>query len=393
MENKDRPYQSKEEFEQHTTKRETSDEMDLTEFLARLWGRRKFISIVIGISLCIGVFIAFASPTRYTAECVIFPQSSKQGNSNALSGVASMMGINLGTTGMESGGLPPSVYPQILSSWPFIKDIMNTPITVEKSGGKSITLYDYYTDERYKEVNILASIKEYTIGLPGMLLSALRDSESDSLSSVNSLSDSIDIIKLSRQNQRVYNTISSSILFEFDKKEGIITLAYIFPESLAAAQITQHLHQTLERYVINYKTQKVRENLIFVEKSYATARKDFLQKQANLASYQDANRSLITATGRSIENRLRSEYDIAFTVYSELAKQREQALLALKEEKPILTLLKPVIVPLEKSEPRKGFIIINFLLIGAILSTSWILLEPYIKELKEKSGIKNKDTR
>lgn len=384
MENKDRPYQSKEVVEQDIIQHnDTVDEIDFSEIIANLWRNRKFIGIVTGIFLCIGIFIAFASPTRYTAECVIFPQSSKQGAGGALGGVASIMGINLGAAGLEAGGLPPSVYPQILSSWPFIRDVMNMPVRVENSRGKTISLYEYYTDEKYKEKNFLTSIAKYTIGLPGVLLSTFHSSQNDTTLYKNQETDTSNSIRITQEEQNVYNIISNSIKFSYDKKEGTIILAYTFPEAQVAAQITNHLHETLERYVINYKIQKAKENLDFVEKSYAEARKDFLQKQANLAFYQDANRGLITATGRSIENRLRSEYDIAFTVYSELAKQREQASFTLKEEKPILTIIKPVVVPLEKSEPRRGLILISSLILGLLSSMAWLFLKSYILNLKK----------
>ncbi|MPM97289.1 hypothetical protein SDC9_144462 [bioreactor metagenome] len=304
-----------------------------------------------------------------------------------LGSLASIVGVNMGAAVMTEGSISTAIYPQILNSLPFAREIMETPITVEKSNDQEITLYEYYTRKEYKETNVLAVLKKYTIGLPGTLVSAFRPSKNTQEVTMNTVitPDSSGIVKISRQEQAVYNAIKGSIQYEYNAKEGVIKLGYIFPEPLAAAQVSEQLHKSLEKYVVNYKTEKVQENLAFVEQSYAEARKDFLQKQANLATFQDANRGLITASSRSIEIRLQSEYDIAFTIYSELAKQREQAQLSMKEEKPILTVVNPVIVPLEKSAPRRSTILTVFLFLGLISSTGWVLGKPFIKDLKAEA--------
>ena len=368
------------------TEENASDEIDLKDLIVQLWKKRKFILIVSGMFLLLGIFIAHTSSVKYTAQSVILPQSGRQGSAGNLGSLASIVGVNMGTAVMAEGNISTGIYPQILNSLPFIREIMKTPIVVEKSEGKEITLYKYYSEKEYREVNVLAVIKKYTVGLPRTLISALRPSKNEQEVTTHNFvtPDSIGIVKITRQEQAVYNAIKSSIQYEYNTKEGIIKLGYTFPEPLAAAQISEQLHKSLEKYVVNYKTEKVQENLAFVEQSYAEARKDFLQKQANLAAFQDANRGLVTATGRATETRLRSEYDIAFTVYNELAKQHEQAQLSVNEEKPVLTVINPVTVPLEKSAPRRSMILAVFLLLGLIVSTGWVLMKPFVEDIRSE---------
>ena len=54
----------------------------------------------------------------------------------------------------------------------------------------------------------------------------------------------------------------------------------------------------------------------------------------------------------------------------------------MKEEKPILTVINPVTVPLEKSAPRRSMILAVFLLLGLIVSTGWVLAKPFIEDIK-----------
>ena len=361
-----------------------SDEIDLKDLIVQLWKKRKFILAVTGLFFLLGIFIAFTLPVEYTAQSVILPQSGRQSSLGNLGSLASIVGVNMGTTVMAEGNISTGIYPQIVNSLPFVREIMETPIVVERSDGKEITLYEYYSEKKYRSKNVFTVIKKYTIGLPGTLISAFRSSKNMQEVTIHTAitPDSTGIVSISRQEQAVYNAIKGSIQYEYNTKEGIIKLGYTFPEPLAAAQISEQLHKSLEKYVINYKIEKVQENLNFVEQSFAEARKDFLQKQANLAACQDANRGLITASSRTVETRLRSEYDIAFTIYNELAKQREQAQLSMKEEKPILTVINPVTVPLEKSAPRRSMILAVFLLLGLIVSTGWVLAKPFIEDIK-----------
>ena len=281
---------------------------------------------------------------------------------------------------MTNETLSPSIYPTIVKSVPFCKEIMKTPITVEKSSG-TISLYDYYTDKKYQPRSLVQGVKKYTIGLPGTILSSLRSGKSSSEASVYTDSITGQVITLTGDERSVISAIQANIQFESSPKEGYVKLGYTFAEPEAAAVISQQLYNVLERYVKNFKAQKQQDNLQFVEASYAEARRDFLQKQINLAAFQDANRGLITATARTTERRLSSEYDVAFTVYNELAKQLEQAKLAVKESTPVLTVIDPVVVPQEKSAPKRSMILALFLFLGLIVGIGWVLVKPFFQDI------------
>ena len=362
-----------------------SDEIDLKDLFIKIWAQRKLILIVTGIAIVIGLLVAFLSPVEYSASCTVVPQQTEKSGGN-LAGIASMMGVNLGS-GMSGETLSPTVYPNIVKSAPFCSDIMQTKIITEKSS-VPITLYEYYTEDKYKNKNLLSIIAKYTIGLPGTILSAIAPNDSKYLGQTI-YSDSITgkVISLSEDERKVYEIISNNIQLELNSKDGYIVLGYTFGEPEAVAQITQSLYTTLDRYVRNFKAQKEEDNLRFVQSSYKDARNDFLTKQANLAAFQDANRDLASATSRSTLQRLTSEYDIAFTVYNELAKQLEQAKLAVKQSTPVLTVIDPVVVPNQKSAPRRAMILVVFTFLGLILGIGWVFVEPFLHDLK--TSVKN----
>lgn len=294
-----------------------------------------------------------------------------------------MMGVNIGAGTGGGETLSPNVYPQIVKSVPFTREIMQTPIKVEKSEGKEITLYDFYTNKEYQPFNLIGSVKKYTIGLPFLLINAIHGSD---MQEEAHPSDSLSLPTLNKDEERVYQAIQGSMQLNLNPKEGYITIDYTFPEAEAAARITDKVRKTLEQYVMAFKSEKMEDNLAFVQQSFDEAQKDFQQKQDRLAIFQDANRGLTTASARATEQRLRSEYDIAFTVYNELAKQLEQAKLAVKESKPVLTVIEPVVVPVQKSAPRRSIIIAGFLFLGLVTAIGWIFTKPFIAEVVQ--GVK-----
>ena len=362
-----------------------SDEIDLVDLLRKLWVKRKLILTVTAIFLLIGIFVAMVSPVSYTASCTVVPQSGEN-KSGGLGGVAAMMGVNLGTSMMSEGTLSPDIYPEIVKSVPFTLEIMQTPIVTEKSDDKAITLYEYYTEKQYQDRNLLGSIKKYTLGLPGVILGSFRKEEP--VQETVAQGDTVTVYSLNAREKRVFNAIQGAIQISSNSKEGYVSIGYSFPEAKPAAEVTNRIYRTLEKYVSSFKSEKLEDNLQFVEESYETARKDFLQAQSRLAAFQDANRGLVTATARSTETRLQSEFNIAFSVYSELAKQREQARIAVKENQTILTLVNPAVVPNEKSAPRRSIILIGFLFLGFVAACGWVLGKPYVqniyREIEEK---------
>jgi uncharacterized protein involved in exopolysaccharide biosynthesis len=361
-----------------------SDEIDITEILKKLWVKRSFIIKLTVAFLLLGLFVALFSPVQYTSTCTVVPQSGNRSGGGGLGGVAAIMGVNLGTAMMTEGTLSPVMYPEIIKSVPFTREIMKTEVIVEKSNGQPITLYDYYAYKQYRDFNLLGAIKKYTIGLPGVLIGAIRGDKEPEIVESSLIGDSNTVFKLTEEEKRVYDAIQGAVQINPNSKDGYVTIGYVFPEAKVAAQVTDKIYRTLEEYVSQFKSEKLNDNLEFVEISYETARADFLNAQDRLTAFQDANRVLSTASARSMETRLRNEYDIAFTLYRELATQREQAKIAVKENQTILTLVNPPVVPHEKSAPRRSIIIIGFLFLGVVVAVGWVLAAPSLQAVREE---------
>ena len=352
-------------------------EIDLKDIVKQIWRSRKFIAIVVAISLIIGVFVAMVSPVSYSASITVVPQTGG-GGTGSLGGMAALMGINMGVA-VSGEVLSPVVYPRIVRSVPFTKEIMKMPIVVSRSNDVPITLYEFYTNERYQPRNILNGIKRYTIGLPGVILSALRSNNTDVTAYTDR--DTGEIILLTRSQREVVDIIRDNMTINHNARDGYIILGYQFSEPEAVAVITQKMYYLLARKVTDFKVQRQIENLQFVEDSYQDARAEFLSRHAEWAAFRDANRALTTEAARTQEILLRNEFDIAAAVFTELARQQEQARLAVREATPVLTVIEPVVVPQQRSTPRRSLILAVFLFLGFAGSIGWVLVKPFVGEI------------
>jgi len=318
------------------------DEIDLIEIAAKLWANRKFIFKVIAIFAATGILIAIFTPNEYTANTTMVPQTGEKRVGGNLSGLAAMAGINLGS--MSSGEvLSPSVYPKILNNVNFQKELIYSKFSFEKAE-EPISYYEYATNKQYATFNLLGFVKKYTIWLPGVVIGAIKGEQKKTDFSL--LSNSKLINKLSIREGKVIKTVISNLNIGLNSKDGYISLSFTDGEPRLSAEVVLAAQKLIQKYITEFKIEKVRSNLEFVERSYNEARDNFENKQAELARFRDANKSFASAVAKTQEEKLTSEYNLLLGIYTELAKQKEQAKIAVTETTPILTIIEPVTIPL-----------------------------------------------
>ena len=352
------------------------DEIDLLELAKTFWNGRSIILKTMFIAGILGVAIALLSPKEYTATTTIVPQtSSSTSKLGGLSSLAAMAGFNLDNA--TSGEiLSPTVYPEIVSSVPFQMDLMNIPFSFAEVN-HPVSLYEYYSE--ISKPSVISLIGKYTIGLPGVIISAIKgDSETKGLTVTKGP------IALTQKQESVRKMIAEQVTINLDSKQGFITLQAAFPEALLSAQVADQARELLQKYITRFKIEKASDKLSFIEQRYEEKKKEFEKAQIRLASFSDQNKNVTSAVARTEESRLQGDYTIAMNVYNELAKQLEQAKIQVKEETPVFSILEPAMVPREKSKPKKPMIVFIWLFLGGIVGTAMVFGKAYLKDIKEK---------
>lgn len=372
--------------ENHIIKnRKTEDEIDFIEIATKLWINRKFILAFTIMFIGVGLFVALLTPNQFTAKTILVPQSSDKKSSSNLSGLAAIAGINIGS--ITSGEIiSPAIYPKIFNNVDFQKELIYTKFSFNIST-KTITYYDYYSKKEYQKFNLLNILKKYTIGLPSLIISSLKHT-SNNISNLTDFNKS-NIQILSKKENEIIKNLFGKLELELNEKEGYITLKFTSYEPILSAEVVSATLKLLQKYITEFKLQKVRSNLSFVEANYFEAKHNFELKQSELARFRDANKSLTSSIAKTQEEKLISEYNLMLGIYSELAKQREQAKIAVTETAPILTIIQPVVIPIEKSGPKRINILIFYTFLGISISSIYILsrrlLINFIENFKKNS--------
>lgn len=353
-----------------------NDEIDLIALARTLWdGRRTVIKFTLG-GLVLGLIFALLSPKEYTASTVMVPQTSNPASKlGGLSSLAAMAGVNLSDMG-SSETLSPMIYPQIVQSVPFQLELMNTAFTCPDVE-QPVSLYDYYTE--YKKPGVLGTVKKYTLGLPFLLLKAIKGESDESAPSVEST-----LLSLTEDQEAVRKQLGEQIAIDINDKDGYITLNTNFEAPLLAAQVAQKAQSMLQAYITKYKLEKAADQLKFVQARYTEKEAEFEKAQNELALFRDRNRNVSSNVALTEQERLQSQYNLAYSVYSELAKQVETAQIQVKEDTPILTVIEPVRVPLEKTKPNRPMILVVWIVLGGIIGIALVFGRQLYAGIKDR---------
>ena len=178
---------------------EKEDEIDLLALLMKIWQGKKTILKYSIIFLLIGIFIAIFSKKEYTATSMVLAQESNSPTGSGLSGLASLAGINLGSSSGEL--ISPKLYKSIATSIPFLRKMVEVPIQTSQSSNP-ITYKEYCN--KYQKTNALDIVKKYTIGLPGVIVGAFSSEEKETVTSANMSGDSLQVYRVTKEEKDIF---------------------------------------------------------------------------------------------------------------------------------------------------------------------------------------------
>jgi uncharacterized protein involved in exopolysaccharide biosynthesis len=361
-------------------------EIDIVELIKKMWLNRKLIIKLTLVFMVIGVVVALTSSKVYTASCDIVPQVSDSSNTRSqMSSLAKLAGVDL-VQAQNSKTLSPYVYENILKSTKLRKELMHTKIYFQKAD-RPVSIYEYYTSEEFNKPTVIDYIKRYTIGLPGVIIDVLKSEQP--APDYSTLGDEASKIEtLTKEENAVLKMLDAAIVLTLDPKKGYVTITVNMPEPLAAAQLAQAAVDLLHKYVTEFKIEKVQSNLEFVQQRHDELKREFEQVQAKRARFRDANHNTVKNSARVELERIEAEYRVALNVYSEMALQLEQAKINVKETTPILTIVRPVMVPFIPSSTSSFSILVIFTFLGVIAGMAGVLFIPTIAEIMELKFMK-----
>ncbi len=339
------------------------------EIFRTLKSYRILIATFAVLFAALGAIYSLTQPNEYISTAKLLPEldSKSGGAGGGLKSLAGLAGIELG--GGASGGdaIRPDLYPNIIQSAPFLKEVLKAKIYSTKYK-KWQTVLNYLTEKQnsapldWGNKNIDFSETKLDV-IPK---SALHN----------------DLIKLNKKEKFAINKLRISVILDIDKKTGIITLTTRLTDPIASANITSLVQHYLTKYVIEYRTQKIRQELVFLQQRLSESRSRYDQALFTLSAYRDQNMNLFLNVAKDREKKLQYEVDMAYNLYTTISGQYEESKVKLHRETPVFKVLEPAQVAVQKDGPKRTLITIGFMFVGVFVALIYVFFKTVnLKEL------------
>ena len=362
---------------------------DIFAIIRVLWAGRKLIIITTAIFIVLGLVAALTMRRVYTVSTVMVPQLSSARNSQ-LSGLAALAGFDIGASA-NVAELSPLVYPQIVNSVPYRLELMHTPLHYMECD-TMMSLIDY-TFSDLTNPSMMEIFLKYTVGLPGLLMSAIAPAKIEVVMPEGSGSGDSTIVDNSPKPILINNmelammeNFGKVVSLDVDKKEGYITLNIRGSEPIQTAELALKAQQLLQDEITRFRVEKSQSELEYIEARYNEVKKESDRLQVQLASVMDRSQNIATRASSIERERLQAKYNVSNAVYIEMAKQLEQAKMQVKKDTPVFTIIQPVTVPLKSSNSRAKTLI-TWTFFGFVLGCGLVFLKGF--RSKQKAKFKN----
>jgi len=308
------------------------------------------LSVAIIFSL-IGFGFSKLQEDKYTAVLSFIVEEQSEGtNLSSLSGMASLVGIDMG--GGASSSFNQQNIIELLKSRKIIERTLNNTCEIE---GKSDLFLNHYI-----RINNL-----------------ITDSSIIDLSS-NYYNDSITSIVWFRIINR-----DMEILFQNDEA-NILNLSFESLNAELAKTFTEIVIDEMSEMYIDYQTEKSRNTLDNLQSRSDSIFKDLKTSERNFARVKDKNRRVMTASGRLEELQYMREVEILQAVYLELRKNIELTHMSLLNETPLIQIVDKPVLPLENINRSTLFWIVIFSFLGVFTVCFIIILRKLVRDALEE---------
>ena len=352
-------------------------EIDLVDIFRKIIAIRRKLYKAIGVGFIIGMIVAVSIPKQYTVKVTLSPEMGSSKGGNGLAGLAASFLGSSATTGEVSDALNASLSSDIVSSTPFLLELLDMKVALSDER-TDITLMDYLDRQSSPWWN-------YVIGLPGMVIGGVKslfnsDDNDNSLNKVKS-----GTIELTKEEGIKVNVLKKNISASVDKKTAITSVSVTLQDPKVTAFVADSVVHKLQECIVGYRISKAEEDCIYLEKLYKERQQEYYVAQKKYADYVDTHDNLILQSVRAEQERLQNDMNLAYQVYSQVANQLQVARAKVQEEKPVFAVIEPAVVPQHASSIGLRIYVLLFIFLSVCYTISWNLLGKKIRYILKGS--------
>jgi hypothetical protein len=338
--------------------------LKIKEWYAYLLSKWKTILIAALLGGLLGLTYAYIKNPVYTAETTfVLEEGESGGGLGAYAGIASMVGIDLGSGG---GGIFKG--DNILQLYKSRKMIQETLLSEGVFDGKPQLLID-----RYIAFNKLREGWAKKSNLAKLTFT-------QNTNNYTRIQDSV--------MGKIVETINKSALevTKPDKKLSIISVKVKSEDELFSKSFTETMVKNVNQFYIKTKTKKSIENISILQKQADSVRNVLNISLGGVAAAIDANPNSNPAFQSLRVGSQRKQVDVQASgaIYQEIVKNLEMAKITLRNEKPLIQVIDEPVLPLkvDKFGKLKG-IVLGGTLLGLITVIS-LLFKRWLHKINSK---------
>ena len=324
-----------------------NDEIDLIKIVKTIWKSKRIIMVFTSFFVFIGIITALISPNIYTSSSTFILSGSNDNKTSSLGGVASLVGINLDVSGNNSR-IPATMYPTVVESVEFKRQVLDEYIDEARTLKLKSFLIDYYD-----------------LGIEDFITNNNK-------------------FFVSKGENDLFKILKDIILISVNEKDRFVSISANMPTSEYAANTCINARNILQNIIIDSKIKSAKENLKFTQKQLDLKKIEFDKIQDRIAYFEDSNLNIINSKYKNELNKLRSEFQIINSVYTELSKQLEQSKLQVNQDTPVFSIVKEASMPVSRSSPKRAKTVLIFGILGLFISIIYVVAkEPLFQIIKE----------
>src|SRR5690554_1938132 len=337
------------------------DKITLRELLLRMasWVevfRRKWklVAVALAVGATLGALVSLIKKPVYTAESTFVLEETGMGGMGNMSGIASLLGVNLGSLGSGNGLFQGDNIMELYKSENMISKTLLSPF---EEGDSSYLLIDRYVDfnkleKKWDEVDF----SQLNFSLPRETFSVQQDS----------------VVKEIVKDIKKENLVVDKP----DRKLSIIKVVIRSKDEPFAKVFNETLVSNVNEFYFFTKTKKTGENLAILQTQSDSVRRVLDESIKRYARVQDQvpNPNPLMQSG-TVESRTRQvDVQASIAVYEEIVKNLEIAKINHRNNSPLIQVIDSPRFPLEESRIKLGTGILGGAFLFLVLAIFYVYI-------------------
>ncbi|GAB3018253.1 hypothetical protein GCM10027284_41690 [Cyclobacterium sediminis] len=319
------------------------------------------------VGAVLGAIVSVLKKPIYHADTTFVLEQSGMGGMGNISGLASMLGINIGSIGGESGLFTGDNIMELYKSESMLSKTLLKPfdsVSNQNAGELLIDRYIYFNELEEKWEDDV-DFSKIDFSLPQANFSIQQDSV---------LKEVVKEIKK-----------SNLIVEKPDRKLNIIKVTIASKDQAFSKSFNENLVATVNEFYLKAKTKKTSENVRVLQHQSDSVRKVLDSKIKALANFQDRvpNPNPLLQEGMVPSKSIQVDIQASAAVYEEIVKNLEIAKINDRNNTPLIQIIDQPRYPLERAEIKLKIGIVLGAFICFVLGFVWIYLNTlYVTHLK-----------